>query len=80
LLFGETQQEEASMTLSRIFARSLATLSLITALAAPATLVAAPSTAQADTQNDFIMSDGRICNPRWGCTAPDVSTDRAVLP
>jgi hypothetical protein len=68
------------MTLSLIFTRSLATLSLFGALAVPATLIAAPSTTapspaapsstHVDTQSDFIMSDGRICVPRWGCNTP----------
>ena len=62
------------MNLSRIitFRRSLATLSLLAGLAASATATAAPKaaradTARADTHSDLIMSDGRICNPRWGC-------------
>ena len=59
------------MSPSRLFSltRSLATLSLLAAAIVPATLTAAPSTARADMQSDFIMSDGRICNPRWGCNA-----------
>ena len=68
------------MTLSRIFIRSLATLSLIAALAAPTALSAAPSTVQPESENDIIMSDGRICNPRWGCNAPDLGAAPTVRP
>ena len=75
-----TPTKETSMTLSRTLARPLATLSLIGALVAPATLIAAPSKAAVDTQNDFIMSDGRICNPRWGCNGPDLMPRPTVLP
>ena len=45
------------------------------ALASPAAATAATSTSQPDvnaatvaaSQQGIIMSDGRICNPRWGC-------------
>ena len=61
-------------------ARHRAHAPLFAALVAPAPLVAAPSKVHTDAQNDFIMSDGRICNPRWGCNAPDVGTEVSVLP
>jgi hypothetical protein len=73
------------MNLSRIvtFPRSLATLSLLAALVASATATAAPKSARADnpradTHSDLIMSDGRICNPRWGCTLPNLGTQATV--
>ena len=49
-----------------------ATLAVTTLLAAPA-LAATPSApslapvATAPSTQGIIMSDGRICNPRWGC-------------
>jgi hypothetical protein len=75
------------MNLSRIvtFPRSIATLSLLAALVASATVTGAPKTVSADTpladtQSEFIMSDGRICNPRWGCNLPDLGTEAPARP
>ncbi len=57
-------------------AASLAAASLavaVSAIASPVAAVTATSqhavnpAAPAASQQGFIMSDGRICNPRWGC-------------
>jgi hypothetical protein len=54
---------------------ALPVAALLVAVCAPASIAATPTpaldTAAAQipgtTPQGFIMSDGRICNPRWGC-------------
>jgi hypothetical protein len=56
------------------FAAASLTVTVV-ALASPAAAAAVTSTSQHDvnaapvaaSQQGIIMSDGRICNPRWGC-------------
>ena len=47
---------------------------LVVAVSAPASIAATPTLSPvsaapvgAPTPQGIIMSDGRICNPRWGC-------------
>ena len=61
------------MFTSRLFALPVA--AILVAVSAPASIAATPaissSTAAAPipgtTAQGIIMSDGRVCNPRWGC-------------
>lgn len=52
--------------------RAVLAVSAVVVLATPAvasatpTFSSAPTSAAPQTQG-IIMSDGRICNPRWGC-------------
>jgi hypothetical protein len=60
-------KQGVAMTANRIFPRSLATLCATVAFVTGVALIAAPSTARAETANQIIMSDGNInCPPcRW---------------
>jgi hypothetical protein len=60
------------MRLTRLLALPIA--ALVVAVSAPASIAATPtlspvsaSPTVAPTTQGIIMSDGRICNPRWGC-------------
>ena len=60
------------MFTSRLLALPVAAAILL-AVSAPASIAATPTLspaaapAPAPTTQGIIMSDGRICNPRWGC-------------
>jgi hypothetical protein len=59
------------MFTSRLLALPVA--AVLAAVSAPASIAATPTLSAAvapipgTTAQGFIMSDGRICNPRWGC-------------
>ena len=69
------------MTANHIFSRPLATLSAIVTLATGVALIAAPSTARAETGNQIIMSDGNIdCPPCRFLTVQDRDGPSATSP
>ena len=59
------------MFISRLLALPVA--AVLVAVSAPASIAATPASDVAaapipgTTAQGIIMSDGRICNPRWGC-------------
>ena len=56
------------MFTARLLALPVVALSAPATIAATPTLNASASAPQpAANAQGFIMSDGRICNPRWGC-------------
>jgi hypothetical protein len=54
---------------------ALPVAAVLVAVSAPASIAATPAVSSSNaaapipetTAQGFIMSDGRICNPRWGC-------------
>jgi hypothetical protein len=66
-----SRKDTAPMFTARLLALPVA--ALLVAVSAPASIAATPTVSVAAapspgaTTQGIIMSDGRICNPRWGC-------------